>query len=69
MSATSEGTMTAADAPASACAAITHPTAGASSMSRLETANVPTTTRKARTQPRRCPTFAPVITRAATDRP
>ncbi len=69
MSATSEGTMTAAEAPATACPAIAQSTEGESSIIGADTPKETMTIRKMRTQPTRWPSFAPVITSVATARP
>src|SRR5690554_5795480 len=69
MRATSDGTMIAAEAPATACAAMTHSTEGASTIMRADPANIATTIRNMSTQPTRWPIFAPTMTRAATVSP
>ncbi len=61
--------MIAADAPASACAPITHHTVGENTMISAETAKTATTMRKISTHPTRCPSFAPTMTSAATAMP
>jgi hypothetical protein len=69
MRATRAGTMIAADAPASAWPAMAQPTVGERIIISDEQANTTMTQRKMRTHPTRWPSFAPVITRAATTRP
>lgn len=69
MRATSEGTMIAAPAPASAWAAMTHPTDGAVTIMAEEAPKTTITERKIRDQPTRRPSFAPTITSAATTSP
>ncbi len=61
--------MTAALAPASPCAAITHPTEGAVTIMAEEMPKTTITVRKIRDHPTRRPSFAPTITRAATTSP
>ena len=61
--------MMAAEAPARACARMTRPIEGEKIIVTAETANIATTTRNTMTQPTRCPTLAPTMTRAATTSP
>src|SRR5690625_7619229 len=61
--------MIAAAAPASSCPMIAQVTVRDRIMARDEAANPPSTQRKMRAQPIRWPSFAPVITSAATARP
>ena len=61
--------MIAADAPARAWPAIAHPTEGEKTIISDEAAKTTMTARKIRTQPRRCPSLAPVMTSAATTSP
>src|SRR5689334_4347563 len=69
MSATSAGTMIAADAPARPWPAMAQPTDGDTIISTDEHAKVMITNRKIVTQPTRWPSLPPSITNAATARP
>lgn len=61
--------MIAALAPASPCAAMTHPTVGAATIIAEDAPKTTITVRKMRDHPTRRPSLAPSITRAATTRP
>ena len=61
--------MMAADAPATACAAITQATDGERTIISAEPANAATTTLNTTIQPTRWPILAPTMTRAATTKP